>query len=402
MNRLRLLHEKITTAFFRIGWLLPVTLPIIEITGRGVFNSLTAFYGVWGLLAMPGRWRRIDRTLLWVYLLPVVVFGISLISAVDLQRGGQTWVKFAYVILTLFFTVAAMTEHPENQQRFFRWMGISAGATLVVLVVHSLIVSGGTQLVLTHQMRERDLPFLLPFAILALGQIESLPKRRALVALAIALVAVAIILSAGRSALVGLLAASCILGLLRFRMHPAFLAAFCLVVVIAGALISGSWFFRDATLGQRPADVLDTVSSKRTIIWRQALASPPENQLIGVGMGNVRFYEEILDLRNGSKVRHLHNFLLDCWYETGFLGLLALLTSYGIIGRRAWIAWPTLSPLQRDRLATLIAAAVAIFAAGMLSFSYYSPQFTSYLFVLFAGIWVVTARTTPPDSIPGE
>lgn len=386
VNQLRHQHQRLASAFFQVGWLLPVAFPVFELLGRGVFNSLTALYGAWGLLAMPGRWQRIDRKLFWLYLLPVAAFGLSLLGAVDLNRGLQTWIKFFFVTLTLFFTVAALSERAENEERLFHWLGIAAAATVLVLVVQSLILSGFTQLVAPHQLRERNLPFLLPFAILWLGRFDPPGKRRMLIGAALLLVSVIVVLSAGRSALIGLIAACCVLGLLRFRLHPGVLVGFCLLLVTLGVLLSGSWFFRHASLGQSPADVLDTVSSGRTVLWRQALAQPPQNLLTGVGMGNVRFYEEVLTIGE-AKVRHLHNFILDCWYETGFFGLLALLGCYGGIGWRALRTWPHLAPPQRDRIATLAAAAVAILAAGMLSFSYYSPQFTNYLFVLLAGLW---------------
>lgn len=387
MKSLRQLHTKLVTSFFQVGWLLPVAFPFVQMFSRGAFNSITAVYIVWGLFAMPGRWSNIDRRLLWLYLLPVIAFGLSLPGAVDLGRGMHAWFKFTFTSLTLFYTLAALSDRPENEAKFFRWLGLSAVVSVLSLLLFALFQSGFTQLVLSNnQPRYSNLPFLLPFAVFFASQLSSQYKQRILIPVIVLIFIVMVALAGGRASLVGVIAACSVLGLLRYRIHPAVLVAIVVVMLSIGAFLGGSWFFRDVSTEQSTIEILDTFSSGRTVLWRQALASPPENFLTGVGMGNVRYYENVITI-DGVKVRHLHNFILDCWYETGFLGLAALFACYIGVGWRVIRTWFALDSLQRTQSATLAAAFTAIFTSGLLSFSYYSPQFTSFLFLLFAGLW---------------
>jgi O-antigen ligase len=130
---------------------------------------------------------------------------------------------------------------------------------------------------------------------------------------------------------------------------------------------------------------LDHLSSYRTAMWRRALANPPDNIWLGVGMGNVGDHPEIFTIRLANKKevqigKHLHNFVLDCWYANGLLGLATLLTWLGFLIKRSLRNWRHAEGLLRIQVGTLIAASFAIMSNAFLSYSYGSKQFGVYLF----------------------
>lgn len=106
-------------------------------------------------------------------------------------------------------------------------------------------------------------------------------------------------------------------------------------------------------------------------------------------MGNLVSRVEILRIDNLAgigevTVRHLHNFILDAWYETGILGLSAFLAMLGVVLARVLRTWPGLDQEHRRIAAAALAGVVALLTAGLLSFSYTSKQFALYLYLLLA------------------
>ena len=87
---------------------------------------------------------------------------------------------------------------------------------------------------------------------------------------------------------------------------------------------------------------------------------------------------------------HLHNFLFDAWYETGLVGLTALLTFVTVPLVRGWrIA--RAGGEQGVWAGLFLASAAALLVAGLLSFSYASRQFALYLPMLLAALWSMPA-----------
>jgi O-antigen ligase len=103
------------------------------------------------------------------------------------------------------------------------------------------------------------------------------------------------------------------------------------------------------------------------------------------------------------EVKHLHNFLLDAWYETGLLGLGVLLALIGTVFGRLAQVWRRLSTGDRQQAGVWLAAAFALITAGLLSFSYTSRQLACYLFLClgclchFGGSKLPAGSDTGPD-----
>ena len=123
-------------------------------------------------------------------------------------------------------------------------------------------------------------------------------------------------------------------------------------------------------------------------------------------MGNGAHSGEVLRFDLGGhayQVKHLHNFLLEVWYETGLLGLSLLMALISVVLIRLARVWRRLSVRDRQRAGVWLAAASALMTAGLLSFSYTSRQLACYLFLClgslshFGGSKPPAGSDTDPD-----
>ncbi|HXH02077.1 MAG TPA: O-antigen ligase family protein, partial [Candidatus Competibacteraceae bacterium] len=360
--RLIPLRQRVQDAFFCYGWLLPALLPLTQLGGRALYNVVCYSYILWGLLSLAGSGLRTPRGYLILYAALLGAFLLGVPGAQDSGEAFKAWFLFALHSLTALFTLAALQHSPDNLQRLQDALG-RVGVLALVLVYAMLgwILLSGQPFSPEQQLKEDNLPWLLPFALAWCGTV--LPgrwRRPALAALLVAAFAY-IVLSTGRAALLGALVMLALFGLLVWRWPlrralPLMGGGLLLVVAVTTvAFLNGSV----RTLGwEHP---LDGFTSGRTLLWRQALAQPPEQPWIGVGMENVHYRDAILTIRTETgelRVQHLHNFVLDSWYETGYLGagLLLVLLGYLLLWR-VWRGWGGLDAAGRRRAGVWLAAA---------------------------------------------
>ncbi len=401
--KLNTLHNRIQETFFRRGWLLLAVLPLTQLGGRALFNVVAGIYVMWGVLSLRSRWERLDRTsvLLYVALLGIFLLGIP--GSVDPQGGFRLWLQVAGQGLTLLFIQAALQESPAYPDRLLSVMALFGGITLAVLyglLPYYRFEGSGQPFDPSSQLQEDNLPFLLPFM---LGWLWRQYQGRWRYGAMLGIIAASlgyVVLAEGRAALLGL-----IVGLMVFcwvvldwRLHR---IALLVALVLTVGIITNTEPFRKAELDRDHP--LDAFTAGRTILWRQALEHPPTRIWLGVGIGNGFQAQQVLNFEIGGnqvQVKHLHNFLMDAWYETGFLGLSALLALIGtIFGRLAW-TWRGLSVVDRQRAGILLAAALAIMTAGLLSFSYTSRYFSCYLFACLGALSYFATRPAAVDRNP--
>jgi O-antigen ligase len=387
--RIATLHDTVRDAFFRWGWLLPAVLPLTQIGGRALFNVFAGIYALWGLLSFWNRRERLDRatTLLYLALLGVFLLGIP--GSVDPEHGLRVWVNFAALSFSMLLMQGALQESPAHLDRLLNALALFGAITLgglYLLLPYQWLEWSGQPFDPLAQLREDNLPFLLPFLLGWLWWHGRPRWRHGLMVGAVIAMLAYVVIAEGRAALLGLivgLAAFCGL-VLGWRLRWAALGA---VLVLAIGIAANTGPFRKAALD--PDHPLDAFTSGRTLLWRQALEHPPTRPWLGVGTGNVRHVEAVLNFELGGhplQVKHLHNFLLDAWYETGSLGVGLLLALIGAVLVRVARCWRRLSDLDRQRVGVLLAAALAIMTAASLSFSYTSRQFACYLFVCLGGL----------------
>lgn len=383
------LHNRIQEAFFRQGWLLLAVLPLTQLGGRALFNGVAGLYAAWGLLALWSRRDRLDRTTTLLYLALLGVFLLGIPGAIDSQGALRSWGTFFMHSLSVVLVQVALRESPAHIDRLLNAMALFGGITLIgvlLLLPYYGLGWSGRPFDPIHQLREDNLPFLLPF-VLGWFWHQYHGRWRYGSMVGITLVTLGYIaLAQGRAALLGLivgLATFCWV-VLGWRRRWSVLLA--LLVLLMGIIANTTPFHKSKLDPNHP---LDAFTSGRTILWRQALEHPPERVWLGVGIGNGSYAGGMLRFDLGGnqiEVKHLHNFLLDAWYETGLLGLGALLVLIGVVFGRLARVWRRLSTGDRQRAGVLLAAALAILTAGLLSFSYTSRYFACYFLACLGGL----------------
>ena len=398
---LTLVHDRLRAAFWRWGWLLPVVLPLATLAGRGLFNVLSSVYALWGLLSLwgtPNVSARSERPVALLYGALLATWLLSLPGAVDPERGLRLWLLVFAQSLVVLLLPLALRNSARAAEQCFKALALTAslvlGALYLMLFYQQSGMSGEPFDPLT-QMREDSLPFLLPFLLGGLWWHGGRRRGVWMVLAVLAMLAYAA-LAEGRAALLGLVVGLAVFGwaVLNWRWYLILLAAL-LALAVGIAINSGP--FRKAEMDA--AHPLDAFTAGRTMIWRQALAQPPARPWRGVGMGNVVHVTGVLHFELGGlthQVKHLHNVLLDAWYETGLLGVAALLALIGTVFGRLAGRWRHLSDLDRQRAGVLLAAALALLAAGSLSFSYTGRQFACYFFICLGGLSYYGRLATGP------
>lgn len=373
-------------AFFRFGWLLPVVLPLAQIGGRALVNVLAALYLLWALVATFGIPARMARLTTVLYLALPLTLLISLIDAHDPASGFEAWVKFTMHLSVLYFTFIALQHHPDGVATLTRTWGAVAISGIVILYAVLPWLMFGETFEPALQLKEDNLPLLVPFGLYWLSSIRAtIPRRLAMLMFGLAALGY-IVLSQGRAALLSLGVALVLYGLLVLRMRAAIAASAALAVVAIGVVLGYGTFFRGMDEAGSTLSAIDRFTSERTVIWRHALQNPPESLLTGVGIGNLGRDNPVLQVDEGLVVGHLHNVLLDVWYETGLLGLAALLLLLVHLLGRSVTAWRAYNGRGREYAGVMIAAVAAILIGAQLSFSYGSLQFDVYMFMFLAAL----------------
>jgi teichuronic acid biosynthesis protein TuaE len=401
--KLTTLHSRLQEAFFRSGWLLPTLLPLTQLGGRALFNSIAGVYALWGLLSLWSRRERLDRTMTALYLALLGVFLLGIPGSFDPLAGFRLWGEVVAQSLTLLLMHLALQESPAHIDRLLRLLagcGAITLAGLYLLLPYYALGGSGQPFDPSSQLQEDSLPFLLPFILGWIWRQGSGRWRYGAMTLVTAAVLGYVVLAEGRAALFGLIVGLTVFCGFVLGWRWRWIAAL-MIAVLAAGIVANTGPFRKAELD--PNHPLDAFTSGRTILWRQALQHPPDRRWLGVGIGNGFHAREVLSFQIGGErvqVKHLHNVLMDVWYETGLLGLGALLALLGaVFGRLAW-GWRRLSIEDRQRAGVLLAAAFALMAAGLLSFSYSSRYFACYFFACLGGLSYFATRPASVDITP--
>ncbi|MCP5158435.1 MAG: O-antigen ligase family protein [Gammaproteobacteria bacterium] len=390
--------DRFREAFFRWGWLSPVTLPVAQLGGRGLFNTLVGFYALWGLLSFWGRRDRLDRPVTLLYLLLLGAFLLTIPGSVDPVGGLRTWLNFFMQSSTLLLTQVALRESSANPDRLLSSMALCGALTLSGLYLslpYHLFGGSGQPFNPSVQLQEDNLPFLLPF-LLAWLWWHGPPRWRygALAGVSV-LVLGYIILAEGRAALLGLIVGLAVFCRIALKWRLRWIIGLAVLVLTASIVVNTGPFRKAELDSEHP---LDAFTAGRTVLWRQALMHPPTRPWLGIGIGNGAHASEVLSFELGGdsiQVKHLHNFVLDAWYETGILGVGLLLILINTVLVRLIETWPYWSARDRQRAGVWLAATAALSTAGMLSFSYTSRQLACYLFVCLGSL---TCLGRPPSA----
>jgi len=391
--------------FYLYGWLMPVLLPIAETIGRAVFNLVFYVYLLWAL-ADGGRYPRLKKVHWFLFFGLLVAFGLSVANMPSGQEQANSFeqlVKYMAHALVFVITLKALQENKDGQLILMRALGIVGVVVVIILTVMLIYFYTGPNFDRSQLANKDTLPWLVPFSLwlMLIMPRTSNAVRFTLSGLLLVPALIYILLSEGRTALLSLIVAAGGFYWLYLRLNWRKVLAG-LVVLASILFVSMPYLLRGAHLdGGGMQSYVDKLSSGRTVLWRQALESPPPSILFGVGFSNAEGKQNVTYIGN-AKVRHLHNVILDCWYETGLVGLSLFV---------AWIfyhmvllcsALKTADENMRRKGIVLLCSILAILVAGLVTMGHASRLFGIYLFLLFAMVAHMTSPLTPDHKTSPE
>jgi len=388
--------NSISKQFFNWGWLIPAVLPLTQLGGRALFNLVILIYFIWGAVVFIYEKTPLNKRYLFLFCMLLISYSLSIPLAADPYRALHKWIN--YFVMASVFPITWMVLEKQGEaaaQHMVKWLALLGMAMVVVAygqLIYLLLQSGFTP---TQQLKEDSMPYLLPFILLFFSRIKNIEVRWLGIITATSAILLYVFLSEGRAAQLAVAFALFLyfIAALDIRWYIACLISFaCILVVALGNLET---FVQLSGSEQGIYDVMNRFTSFRWELWDHALTHAPDWNLIGYGMGNIRYIDEIVTLSSGSKVAHLHNFILDLWFETGWLGLIAFLTFITSIISAAAKRLASIQFEKRMIAGAALAGSGAILLAGLFSFSYNSRQFGVYLMLCLALlIWSSSSNTT--------
>lgn len=373
-------------------WLLlaPVLVVFFFQLGRGLGNTGYVLYWIAALVVLT-RQRNFDFPVAASVLFAVLLAWGTLSAALSLAPHSAYWVWAKYALLgsAYFITWQLVRQIPQfSLSRALEVIGVVGLFSFVLYAVRFFILLGSPDFRPESQIQGFVPAYLSPFTLYLLSQ--TFPGKRGVYLGLAYLVGLALLLVFSNS-LTEVLTLATALVVLAFFVVPGtrwLMLSLGSVVLFFIALI-GLFDPAGAVLGQIPGhdgswfSLLDRLSSHRSQIWYQALTDPPPNPWLGVGTGNVGLYPPVL-ITETHIVRHLHNLLLDCWYEIGLVGLLVYLSFYGAQIRAMRLGTKNMDALHRG---VMYASVAGIFVAAMLEQSHRShhvAMFVPFLFALYS------------------
>lgn len=373
-------------------WLLlaPAFIVFFFQVGRGLGNTGYVLYWIAAVVLLV-RQRNFDfpvaASILFVALLAWGTLSAAL--SVDPHSAYGKWAQYALLGSGYLITWGLVRHIPQfSMSRALKMIGIVGLFSFVFYAGRYLILLGSPGFRPELQIHGLVPAYLSPFTLYLL--LQTLPGKRS-VFLGLAYLIGLILLLVFSNSLTEVLTLAAALIVMAFFVAPnkrllmlslggvaLIFIALILLFDPAGAVLSQaqgqdeSWFA-----------VLNELSSYRTLIWYKALTIPPPNLWLGVGPGNVGLYPPVV-ISETHIVGHLHNFLLDCWYEIGLVGFIVYLSFYGLQIHAMVSGAINLSTLQRG---VMYASVAGIFVASMLEQSYRSHHvalFVPFLFALYS------------------
>lgn len=355
--------------------------------GRGLGNTSYLLYWVMAVIFVV-RGRQLSLPALpsffFLALLAWGTLSASLSMAPDVAY--RKWAQYALLGST-YFLVWRMVRSIEgfSIDRALRMIGVAGLVSFAYYAARFLYLSGTPGFRPEAQLHGLVTAYLTPFVLYLLWR--GRPGRWGFVlGLAYLLsLAVLLVLSNSLTEVLALAAALATLSVLAIPSKRALLLALGVTVPLFIVLIalfdpSAQAVLRAAGSDRDWSTILNELSSYRWQIWQQALAAPPPNPWVGVGPGHVESYPPVI-INETFKVRHLHNLLLDVWYEIGLVGIALYLLFYATQARGAW---PTDGKHAALPWAVMNASTAAIIIAAMLEQSYRSFHVAMFLPFLLA------------------
>jgi len=373
-------------------WLLvaPAFVVVCYQLGRGLGNTSYLLYWIAAVvLLLRGRDLRFPALPSFIFLGLLAWGTLSASLSINPDMAYRKWAQYA-LLGSSYFIVWRMVRSVEgfSIERALGMIGVAGVVSFAYFAARFLYLSGSPDFRPEVQLNGLVTAYLAPFVLYLLWR--GCEGGCALILGVAYLMSLALLLVFSNSltevlALAAALAALAIVAIPSKRMLLLALgvAAPLFLVLIVLFDPSAQALFRAAGTGRDWFTILNELSSYRWQIWQQALATPPANPWLGVGPGNVESYPPVV-VSETIKVRHLHNLLLDTWYEIGLVGLALYLLFYVTQARAAAAAGGNHPAPVR---AVIYASIAAIVVAAMLEQSYrsfHAAMFLPFLFALYS------------------
>ncbi|WP_018076469.1 O-antigen ligase family protein [Thiobacillus denitrificans] len=370
-------------------WLLlaPVFIALLYQVGRGLGNTSYMLYWVTAVVLLVRTRSFAFPPAASVLYLALLAWG-TLSAALSINPDGAygKWVQYALLGSSYFITWALVRTIPEfSLERAVRMIGVAGLIGFAYYAAQFLILSMSSDFHPELQVHGLVPAYLAPFALYFIWQTV---KGKIRVVLSLACLASLTLLLVFSNSLTEVVTLAGALAVLVFFVVPnkrllalggtsLLFIALILAFDPAGHVLSQAehtheyWF-----------TFLNQLSSFRTQLWYQAITIPPPNQWLGGGPSNVGLYPPVV-INETYKVGHLHNLLLDCWYELGVVGLALYMMFYGAQILAVMAGAANLRSLQHG---VMYAAVAGILVATMLEQSYRSyhvAMFVSFLLALY-------------------
>ncbi len=366
--------------FMRYILLLPVVVMASYYIGRGMGDCLQLLYIVGGLYSLRNMDFSEHKTVLWLFGVLLLLFSISVFYPDFSLRSLKYWALCALSGLVIVFTVGTASKNTDKINYYLlAWVPVALLFGLAVELgyfyfwlaefhpatqVNGMVLAALAPLVLLSTKEPRKLQWLLHLLFFVAA-------------------ALLLILADSRTEILMLIVSYGLFFTLYYR------KIFALILILPSAIlvtvVADSYLY-DATILTFSGDWyhwLDRLSSTRLSIWSEALSHPPDHYFIGVGPSRA------MEFLNGvNYVKHLHNLLVEIWFETGVLGLIAYLSLLYALLSGMPLAYRSLAGVERWVYSVFLAAGAAAFIGAMLDKGYLHPLTRYYMLFCFTVLYL--------------
>lgn len=366
--------------FIRYALLLPVVVMAGYFVGRGLGNFLQLLYVIGGLCTVKIMNFRPHKDVIYVFVLLLSIFLISVIYPDFSAKSLKYWILYALSGLVLLFTVGAYGKAVELIDfRSMAWVPVVLLVGLSVELGYFYLFAENFQPAV--QVNGMILAALAPLFFFSVSSRKLFSYLFPGLFFSIALLL--LVAADSRTEVLMLIVGGALFFTFKQKKISIFLGFIPLMLILP--LVMDSLFF----IGNDSLDVkdiyswLDQLSSKRISIWYEALSHAPNNYMIGVGMNRSMEFLGQLDF-----VKHLHNLFIEIWYETGVLGLSAYFLLLLLLLRGVPNAYRKLQGMERRTYSIFLASGCAALVGAMLDKGYYHPLTRYYMLFCFTVLYL--------------
>ncbi len=366
--------------FMRYILLLPVVVMASYYIGRGMGDSLQLLYILGGLYSLRNMKFQEHKRVLWLFAVLLILFSISVFYPDFSLRSLKYWTLYALSGLIMVFTIGAISSDTyKSNCHMMAWVPVALLFGLAVELgyfyfwlaefhpatqINGMVLAALAPLVLLFTYEPRKLQWLLHLMFFVAA-------------------AMLLITADSRTEILMLIVSYGLFFAFYYRKVLAVILILPFAIIVA--VVADSYLYNAAilTFSGDWYHWLDQLSSYRLSIWTAALSNPPDHYFVGVGPS--RSMEFLIEV---DYVKHLHNLLVEIWFETGVLGLIAYLSLLYMLLSGMPLVYRSLAGVDRWVYSVFLASGSAAFIGAMLDKGYLHPLTRYYMLFCFTVLYL--------------